>query len=90
MIKVYCDVTPFGSKLYVQGFAPTLNRTDIEINCVAYIFICNTCYASGTEPKAEDGLFVRLAELVGEKDVTSIDEGSRKRCFWKIDKETHK
>jgi len=27
---------------------------------------------------------------VGQKDVTSIDEGSRKRCFWIIDKETHK
>jgi len=30
-----------------------------------------------------------LLNNVGEKDVTSIDE-SRKRCFWKIDKETHK
>jgi len=31
-----------------------------------------------------------MAKLVGEKDVTSINEGSRKRCFWKIDKEAHK
>jgi len=38
MIKVHCDVTLFGSKLYVQGFAPTLNHTGIEINCVAYVF----------------------------------------------------